>query len=69
MASKRHLRNKSCTGKIQFDSTDDAYAFMKKKGPFGILHVYKCKFCHKYHIGHMMSKNFREMNKQRGPHG
>lgn len=69
MASKRNLRRRSCEGKIKFDSANDAFNFMKKKGPMGRLSVYKCHLCHKYHFGHRPGKGIHAMIEARGAHG
>jgi len=58
MASKRHLRRKSCEGKIRFTdaasaqraATSHEYAFKHWMVP------YPCKFCGGYHIGHPNKK-------------
>lgn len=54
MASKRRQRRKSCEGKKRFtlkEAKAAAYIQLKKYG--NRLHVYKCKFCKAYHIGHV----------------
>ena len=55
MASKRKVRRKSCEGKIRYDSIPSAMAGMKKTSSCG-LNVYKCKFCGKFHVGHICKK-------------
>lgn len=53
MSSKRGVRRKACEGKIKYPDSASAKKviwYMKHKD--GWLNVYKCKFCHCYHIGH-----------------
>lgn len=55
MASKRHLREKACTGKIRYTTPEQAYSARRstnRKHYTGPMNVYKCKFCGGYHIGH-----------------
>jgi len=54
MASKRHVRRKSCTGKIKYESKEDAVikTIIIKRKTGEKLNAYKCKFCKRYHIGH-----------------
>ena len=58
MASKRHIRKRSCESKRKYDNVQDALktALRLGKDPAnnGInvhYNVYKCKFCNKLHIG------------------
>jgi len=59
MSSKRAIRRKSCEGKIQYDSIKSAFKVLR------VVHkneknmrIYKCKFCHQYHLGHYCLKIF-----------
>jgi hypothetical protein len=66
MASKRHLRRRSCGKKRPFDSFEQASTFLSnQKGVHG-FQIYKCDFCHKWHFGHMKSKNIHAMIEKRG---
>lgn len=55
MASKRRLRRVSCGTKRRFDTPELAenakYKLLRQKG-YTRMNVYRCQFCHKYHIGH-----------------
>lgn len=54
MASKRHLRRKSCEGKIQFPDKETAmkacFSYKRKFGQF--MTAYPCKFGNHWHMGH-----------------
>ncbi len=54
MSSKRRIRRKSCTGKVQFPdltrATAASIALFKNKGER--VGAYRCRFCKQYHIGH-----------------
>lgn len=56
MVSKRRIRRRQCTNKQRFDTSAEAgysaYLLTKSGKSRGAVHVYKCKFCGKYHIGH-----------------
>jgi len=58
MASKRHLRRKSCEGKVRHESQEDARVAIKRD--FWNAHervgAYKCKFCGGWHVGHTPHK-------------
>lgn len=63
MASKRNLKKKlaklrerirqrSCVGKVRFDTAAEG-EYARKKIPGGkIMNCYKCDFCGGYHLGH-----------------
>lgn len=58
MASKRHIRKRSCENKVGHDRLQSAVAHEKslqEKYRFNYL-VYKCKFCGKYHVGRASHK-------------
>jgi hypothetical protein len=54
MASKRHIRRKSCGDKVRHRSEAAAMAesrrLYKKHG--GFIQAYKCKHCGSWHCGH-----------------
>lgn len=59
MSSKRHLRRKSCTGKVQFPTRAEAWrawGAIKRadhnRGVMTYMNVYHCQFCGQWHIGH-----------------
>ncbi len=56
MSSKRHLRRKACEGKRRFTDYNEARYIEKQLIIQGDqsrkLNVYKCPFCHCYHVGH-----------------
>jgi hypothetical protein len=56
MASKRHLRQKCCKGKVSYETQIEAKftvaKLFKVEGKRG-LNAYRCRFCHKFHVGHM----------------
>jgi hypothetical protein len=53
MASKRHIRHKSCTNKKKRSLDGARIAASKAKKRTGDnIRVYKCSFCGAYHIGH-----------------
>lgn len=57
MASKRHLRERECTGKYRYRETErDRARFdareVQAKNPRYQVGVYKCRFCRYLHVGH-----------------
>ena len=56
MASKRRIRRKSCEGKKRYMDTGEARKslyFQKRNGSLkGLINIYHCKFCGKFHLGH-----------------
>lgn len=57
MASKRRVRRKSCTGKVQHSEVGAVIARKKYVKLFGDkMGTYKCPFCGKYHVGHVGGK-------------
>ncbi len=54
MASKRHLRRKSCEGKMAFNDFFSAarHAVYRAHQSGDYLLAYRCRFCRKFHIGH-----------------
>jgi hypothetical protein len=59
MASKRRLRRKSCEGKRRFDETDQAWVSVRTRGALGAMHVYQCRWCGKFHVGHWTGRQRR----------
>jgi hypothetical protein len=41
-----------CAGKVGHDTWKQAAAAAMRTSHMGRLHVYKCKHCKKYHVGH-----------------
>jgi hypothetical protein len=63
MSSKRRIRRKCCEGKKRYDSKEEAgkdlYILVKTTSTtFKEMNIYRCRFCHKYHIGHKPKKYF-----------
>ena len=58
MASRRHQRERQCGDKQQFVSVQDAkiqvWKLRNQQGYTGTMNAYKCRFCHRYHIGHAL---------------
>ena len=52
MASKRAFRRKSCEKKVRFTSDGSAWKSLRGHSKIGTMHVYRCKFCGGWHIGH-----------------
>lgn len=53
MSSKRHVRKRSCTGKIRYskaEAEEVAARIMRQKREW--LRAYHCSFCRAYHVGH-----------------
>lgn len=57
MTSKRHIRQKSCTYKIQYATEELALAAAKRVH----LATYRCQFCGNYHLGHPNAAKRRAM--------
>lgn len=55
-ASKRHVRRKSCEGKVRYVNHADAdqNAMSARRRTRQNIQAYKCRFCSGYHIGHPM---------------
>jgi hypothetical protein len=64
MASKRHQRNRECTGKVRYKTSTGAFIARKqmvgKHG--GFFDVYHCKWCKGYHIGHRRAATWRALS-------
>ena len=54
MASKRHIRRRSCGGKVKHATKTGALIALHKtkKYALGRMHAYKCSFCSGWHVGH-----------------
>ncbi len=55
MASKRHVRRKSCENKVGHLTAQAgavARAKLNQRHYSGRMAVYRCRYCHKYHVGH-----------------
>lgn len=58
-ASKRRLRRKSCEGKRQYSSQQEAVAAMLaylKDHPGADVSTYMCRFGHHWHFGHVPTR-------------
>jgi hypothetical protein len=65
MASKRNIRRKACEGKQKMEKYS-AIAYAKKLRKRGeIMNAYLCKFCGRWHIGHMPHRMKVMMEKKR----
>ena len=67
MSSKRRIRAKSCTGKKQYKTVEEAEPD-KRALQFKdrtIFNIYKCTFCGNYHIGHAGSRRVRQYMKNK----
>ena len=49
MASKRHIRRRSCESKVVHQSEQDAIVHARRLGSFCV--PYHCSFCNKWHVG------------------
>lgn len=57
MSSKRAVRRKSCKRKVAHANPARAYAargYIARRSPEhgAFMSVYRCQFCHKWHVGH-----------------
>lgn len=53
MASKRHIRQKQCGGKVRHVDAGAAGFAKRRAAERGqLVRVYRCPFCHGYHVGH-----------------
>ena len=53
VSSKRHLRRKSCTGKLAHTRQDALYhAYLLRRKDGGRVVAYKCRFGDHWHVGH-----------------
>jgi hypothetical protein len=58
MASKRKIRRRSCASKVRHKDAIGALITLKRnKMRSGPMHVYACKFCGGFHIGHKRRKD------------
>jgi hypothetical protein len=63
MSSKRHIRRKSCEGKVRYATVEEA-----RKRLRGGMNAYRCKFCGGYHIGHRPGTTAKVLNSLAGRH-
>jgi len=52
MSSARGRKRKECTGKIGYETQHDAIMALRRVS-ISDLHSYKCRFCGKWHLGHV----------------
>ena len=59
MASKRHLRRKTCEAKERYPNEDAARSGARWSWKKFATHLvpYKCQFCGGYHLGHKRGTN------------
>jgi hypothetical protein len=69
MKTTRRKRRNQCTGKIGYNTEDIAYhvlrRVLKQNFIFHKVHIYKCQYCKKYHlgkIGKILYDKFKELN-------
>lgn len=60
MASKRRLHKRECINKVQHRTKDGAYAAIRKAQPSHKVHVYRCPWCHRWHIGAPPLRSYNE---------
>jgi hypothetical protein len=51
MSSKRHIRQKACTGKVRYETREAAEHARHMANTPGI-NVYRCRWCGGWHQGH-----------------
>lgn len=61
---RRRYQRKSCTGKVAFDTFQEANIEATKMR----LRAYNCMFCGKWHIGHGTGSNCKYFKEERGIH-
>lgn len=60
---ENELEKASCEGKVSFDTWSLAYTVAKRRGSNGKKGgVYRCRFCHKFHIGRSSKHRRRLMH-------
>jgi hypothetical protein len=69
MSSARGRKRKECTGKIKYDSMNQAVMVLKNLKVNDDLHTYKCQFCGKWHLGHMTYKIRKIIEQRKGIYG
>ena len=55
MASKGRIRSKECSGKVRHKTQAEAVSvaiYLREKDSDFYLKVYKCRWCHFWHLGH-----------------
>lgn len=63
MASKRHLRRRSCESKVRHNDQISAIHHSKSLGA-GYA-TYKCQFCNGWHVGRPSNKKIKAMQSRR----
>lgn len=61
-------KNSQCAGKTEYNSyheADRALKLCKRRAP---VLIYRCEFCHKWHIGNSTQKLARKTRKANGDH-
>lgn len=61
MSSKRHVRRKQCEAKVRYPTAavaSVALRKLKRRADFngGLVHVYPCRFCKGWHVGHAINQ-------------
>ncbi len=70
MASKRHvLQRRQCKNKVPYETAERATQVMERRIAMGTIkgemNVYPCRFCGKFHMGHVSAKVRREIERRR----
>lgn len=62
MASKRAKRRRGCIGKQRHESASAAYAhkYHLNRKDDDRIHVYHCRFCGGWHVGHFSDEKRKE---------
>jgi ribosomal protein L37AE/L43A len=64
--SRRH-KKKSCKNKIGFNTKNGAHISMhiikRKNLIFHQMKVYKCRYCHKWHVGRINKVDYTQFDK------
>ncbi len=66
MTSHRRQRYRSCTRKRRYADRAEALAAMHMLIDWYRMNAYRCKFCHRWHIGHKRKQDRMAAEKRRG---
>ena len=69
MASKRHIRRRSCEWKRSYATENEVWRagrLLQQAKPGYITHPYRCQFCHLWHHGRATAAKKRSMRAKRG---
>lgn len=68
MSSKRHLRRRSCEGKVAYESQVEAArqaGLVRRAHQGGSWAAYRCDFCGKWHVGRPSARQRRATRDRR----